>query len=85
MVRHRLLEILSIGETISSPDEVRIFDGSVFQNLFYKTGGFGGTGWRNSTDAVTDASNTQIPPGSSIYIIRKNARPAFAWEIPQPF
>jgi len=76
---------LAGGETISTADEVRIFDGSIFQNLFYKTGGFGGTGWRSSTDAVTDASHMPIPPGSSIYVIRKNGRAAFAWQIPQPY
>jgi hypothetical protein len=76
---------LAGGETASSADEVRIFDGETFQDLFYKTGGFGGTGWRNSTDAVADAGNTQIPPGSSIYVIRKYGRPAFNWAIPQPF
>jgi hypothetical protein len=51
---------LAGGETASSADEVRIFDGETFHDLFYKTGGFGGTGWRNSTDAVADAGNTQI-------------------------
>jgi len=76
---------LAGGETISIADEVRIFDGSIFQSLFYKTGGFGGTGWRRSTDAVTDASQMAIPPGSSIYVIRKNGRAAFAWQIPQPY
>ena len=76
---------LAGGETISTADEVRIFDGSIFENLFYKTGGFGGTGWRSSTDAVTDASQMPIPPGSSMYVIRKNGRAAFAWQIPQPY
>jgi hypothetical protein len=76
---------LAGGETASSADEVRFLNGRTFQDLFYKTGGFGGTGWRNATDAVADASNTEIPPGSSIYIIRKYGRPDFNWKIPQPF
>ena len=76
---------LAGGETASSADEVRFFNGHTFQDLFYKTDGFGGTGWRNSTDAIADAGNTEVPPGSSIYIIRKNGRPAFNWRIPQPF
>jgi hypothetical protein len=49
------------------------------------TGGFGGSGWRNSNDAVADAGNKEIPSGSSIYIIRKFGRPDFNWKIPQPF
>jgi uncharacterized protein (TIGR02597 family) len=76
---------LAGGKTISSADEVRIYNGVTFQDLFYKTGGFGGSGWRNSNDAVSDAGNTEIPPGSSIYIIRKFGRPDFNWKIPQPF
>jgi len=76
---------LAGGETISSADEVRISNGGTFQYLFYSTGGFGGTGWRNATDAVTDAGNTEIPPGSSIYVIRKYGRPDFNWKIAQPF
>ena len=76
---------LAGGKTVSSADEVRIYNGVTFQDLFYKTGGFGGSGWRSSNDAVSDAGNTEIPPGSSIYIIRKFGRPDFNWKIPQPF
>ena len=84
---HRADDSLGLagGETVSSADEVRIYNGVRFLELFYKTGGFGGSGWRNSNDAVADAGNTEIPPGSSIYIIRKFGRPDFNWKIPQPF
>jgi len=76
---------LAGGASVSSADQVRMYSGGVFQIFFYKTGGFGGTGWRNSTDAVTDVSNTQIPAGSSFYVIRMDSLPAFNWTMPQPF
>jgi len=76
---------LAGGTSVSSADQVRMYSGGIFQIFFYKTGGFGGTGWRNSTDAVTDVSSTQIPAGSSFYVIRKGSLSAFNWRMPQPF
>lgn len=73
------------GATVSMADEVRILTGAAFKTYFYKTGGFGGTGWRATSDALTDASATAIPVGAAIFVIRKNDRPAFSWAVPQPF
>jgi hypothetical protein len=70
---------------ISGADEVQIWNGSALRRYFYKTGGSGGIGWRVSSNLKSDASGTQIPNGSAIYVIRKNGRPAFNWKIQQPF
>ncbi len=73
------------GSSVSTADEVRIFDGTAFRTYFYKTGGFGGTGWRDTTNALIDASMTVVPASSSIFVIRKTNRPPFGWTMPQPF
>jgi hypothetical protein len=67
----------------SNADEVQIWNGSTLRRYFYKTGS-GGNGWRLSSNLKSDASSTQIRNGSSIYVIRKNGRPAFNWKIQQP-
>ena len=68
----------------SNADEVQIWNGSTLRRYFYKTG-TGGNGWRLSSNLKSDTSGTQIRNGSSIYVIRKNGRPAFNWKIQQPF
>jgi hypothetical protein len=70
---------------VSSADEVQIWSGTAFKRYFYKTGGSGGIGWRNSANLSVDASNTLIPLGSSVYVVRKNSRAPFNWTIQQPF
>ncbi|MBV9391188.1 MAG: hypothetical protein JOY96_04765 [Verrucomicrobia bacterium] len=76
---------LAGAQEISLADEVYLFNGNSFIQYYYKTGGSGGTGWRSGTDAISDASGTQIAPGTALYIIRKAGRPPFTWTIPQPF
>jgi len=76
---------LAGGTSASSADEVRVFDGTAFRTYYYKAGGFGGIGWRDSQDALVDAAETSIPAGSAVFIIRKPGRPAFNWTVPQPF
>jgi len=71
--------------SVTDADEVHIFSGTGFQIYFFKTSGPGGTGWRNSTNPSADAGKTQIPPGASIYVLRKNGRSAFLWRVAQPF
>lgn len=71
---------------IASADEVRFFDtAGTLRKFYYKTAGFGGTGWRDSADALTDASLVEIPAATSLFIIRKDGRTAFQWTVPQPF
>ncbi len=72
------------AKSISKADEVRIFDGTSFKKYFFKTGGRGGSGWRDADDDFTDVSSTPIPVGASVYVVRKG-RPAFDWTIPEPF
>jgi hypothetical protein len=69
---------------LSTADEVQIWTGSAFRRYFYKTGS-GGVGWRDSANLKLDASGTQIPVGSSIYVVRKKGRAAFNWKVRQPF
>ncbi len=42
-----------------------------FLTFYFKTGGFGGTGWRSATDAVTDAAGTTLYPDQGVVIVRK--------------
>jgi Bacterial Ig domain/Fibronectin type III domain len=76
---------LAGSSKLNSADEVQIWNGSSFRKYFYKSGGAGGIGWRLSSSTKADASNTQIPVGASIYVIRKNGRPPFNWKVRQPF
>lgn len=70
---------------LSNADEVQIWNGTAFRRYFYKTGGTGGIGWRDSANLKTDASGIQLPIGSSIYVVRKRGRAAFNWKMGQPF
>lgn len=76
---------LAGSSKLSSADEVQIWNGSAFRRFYYKNSGSGGIGWRESTSAKADASATAIPPGSSVYIIRKKGRAPFNWKMKQPF
>jgi hypothetical protein len=69
---------------LSNADEVQIWNGSTFRRYFYKTG-TGGIGWRDSANLKADASGTQIPAGSAVYVVRKKGRAAFNWKMRQPF
>ncbi len=46
---------------------------AVYKSYYYQTAGFGGTGWRSSTDSFTDASNTKFEPTSGILVQRLQA------------
>lgn len=76
---------LAAAGKLSNADEVQIWNGSSFRRYFYKNSGSGGIGWRVSSNIRTDASGTQIPAGSSIYVIRKRSRAPFNWKVQQPF
>lgn len=76
---------LAAAGKLSNADEVQIWSGSSFRRYFYKNSGSGGIGWRISSNLRTDASSTQIPAGSSIYVIRRKGRAAFNWKVQQPF
>jgi uncharacterized protein (TIGR02597 family) len=52
---------------------------------YYKTGGFGGVGWRSTASTSADASTNVIPAGASVLVLRRPGNPAFNWYVPQPF
>lgn len=76
---------LADGPSISTADEVRMFDGTTIEKFYYKRNGTGGTGWRSSGNAIRDAGKTPIPSGTAIYVVRKSGRPAWVWTVPPPF
>jgi hypothetical protein len=79
--RHRTLrdvfgeddETLTGGASVSEADEVLVLNPvtQTFLTFYFKTGGFGGTGWRSATDAVTDAAGTTLYPDQGVVIVRK--------------
>jgi uncharacterized protein (TIGR02597 family) len=66
---------LNGGATVAEGDEVRVLDAATqtFSTYYFKTGGFGGVGWRADADAVTDASGTILYPDQGLLIVRKVA------------
>jgi uncharacterized protein (TIGR02597 family) len=79
------------GGTVVTADQILIYNNSNspptypgFDTYYYKTSGFGGTGWRSGSNPTADASGTAIPFGASI-IIQRNNPGSFTWTVPQPF
>ncbi|HEY6330409.1 MAG TPA: fibronectin type III domain-containing protein, partial [Blastocatellia bacterium] len=64
---------LTGGSSVSAADEIMVLNPitQTFLTFYFKTGGFGGTGWRSATDAVTDASGTTLYPDQGVLIVRK--------------
>ncbi len=71
------------GGSVVSADQVMFWNaaGTGFDNYYYQTSGFGGTGWRKSGAPTVDASPTPIPVGAAVFIQRIGA--AFNWIAPQ--
>ena len=59
---------LNGGASVSEADEVRVFNPvtQAFLIYYFKIGGFGGIGWRSTTDAVSDASGTTLYPEQGV-------------------
>ena len=58
------------GESSSSADLVKIWNGTAWQNYYYYTN----YGWVLDTDQnYTLQNNTTIPPGSAVMVLRQNA------------
>jgi uncharacterized protein (TIGR02597 family) len=70
------------GGTLTSADQVLLWNGSSYETYFYQTSGIGGTGWRKVGVQSTDASGASIAPGTSI-IVRRTGADGFTWAIPQ--
>jgi uncharacterized protein (TIGR02597 family) len=63
---------LGSGANSSVADEVLIYNGSGFDIYYYQEGAaFGGTGWRTSVNAFSDASATPVPYGVALIVKRK--------------
>ena len=60
------------GSTAGNADTILIQAGAGFDTYYYKDAGFlGGTGWRSSANPSIDESNTVIPFGTGIIVVRK--------------
>lgn len=69
------------GGTLSTADQIQFWAGTKADSYYYKTSGAGGTGWRNITNAVQDASGKTIPGGSFFIVKRQDSLP-FMWTPP---
>ena len=73
------------GGTLTTADQVQIYNGSLLQSYYYKTSGLGGTGWRlGGGSTSTDQSSAAIPVGGMAIINHKTGS-AFIWLLPQTF
>jgi hypothetical protein len=65
-------------------DNVLIFDAAtgIYDTIWYKNGGIGGTGWRASSTGTALANSNIIPSGRAVLIQRK-AGPGFTWNVPK--
>jgi uncharacterized protein (TIGR02597 family) len=70
------------GGTVTSADQVLIWNGTGYDTYYFQTSGIGGVGWRKSGAPTVDASNTPVPVGSAVTIKRKFAT-GFNWIVPQ--
>lgn len=64
---------LGAGEA-SSADTVSVMTSgtsAVFNSVYFKTGGLGGSGWRNTTDPFTDQSTMPLKLGEGLLVQRK--------------
>lgn len=70
------------GGDAATADQVRIWNGTIFDIYYYQTTGVGGTGWRKVGAPSTDASNTVIAESSGFIVNRRNS-PNFNWVVPE--
>ena len=63
---------LSGATSLGSADLVLISNGSGFNQFYFSTGGFAGTGWRQVGQGLEDKSDTALPEGSFI-VFRRGA------------
>ncbi len=70
-----------LGGTLTTADQLLLWNGIGYNTYYYKTSGLGGTGWRSTASTSVDESAASIPVGSAVLVVRKNA--AFNWVIPQ--
>ena len=68
--------------SLTSSDQVLVWNGAGYETFYYQNSGLGGTGWRKVGELSTDASGKSIPPGNCIIVRRMNSQ-GFAWTIPQ--
>ena len=71
------------GGTLSTADQVMLWNGTGYDSFVYQTSGAGGTGWRRLGAPSVDAGSTPIRPGTAVIIRRKRPN-GFTWTIPQP-
>jgi uncharacterized protein (TIGR02597 family) len=70
------------GGTATSADQVLLWNGTGYDTYYYQTSGLGGTGWRKTGAASSDASATSIASGVG-FIVRRLNTASFSWVVPQ--
>ncbi|WP_146853199.1 hypothetical protein [Brevifollis gellanilyticus] len=71
------------GTSAAAADLLYLEDAGVITAYWYKTGGLGGSGWRELGDNVTNKGGTLLSPGKSILFKEQAGSTAFA--LPEPF
>jgi hypothetical protein len=70
------------GGDAATADQVRIWNGTIFDVYYFQTTGVGGTGWRKVGAPSTDAGNTVIAESSG-FVINRRSSPNFNWVVPE--
>jgi uncharacterized protein (TIGR02597 family) len=70
------------GGSVTSADQVLVWNGTTYDTYYYQTAGIGGVGWRKAGAPSLDSSAAVIPVGTSVILKRKTAS-GFNWIIPQ--
>ncbi len=63
------------GGSVTSADQILLYNGSNPTNYYYQTVGLGGTGWRQAGAPTVDASGTVIYPDEGFFIERMQSAP----------
>lgn len=71
------------GTNSGAADNLLIYNAStgVYDTIWYKNGGIGGTGWRASSLGTADAGGYVIPGAAAVLVQRKNGN-SFIWNAP---
>jgi uncharacterized protein (TIGR02597 family) len=68
------------GGDAATADQVRIWNGTIFDVYYFQTTGVGGTGWRKIGAPSTDAGDTVIAESSG-FVINRRSSPNFNWVV----
>lgn len=79
------LDDVFVAGQISAADSIAVFDSDVsaYTSYYRKTAGFGGSGWRSSSNPFADRAGERLPGGASFFVRMKSGDRV--WTRPQSF